>query len=74
MHDLPLLPALGLVVCWRVVQPIQNRAAEALRGLHLRTWNGRMIDALLLDMLYSGLGALSGAVVLYGLMWLADWP
>lgn len=33
-----------------------------------------VIDALLLDMLYSGLGALSGAVVLYGLMWLADWP
>jgi hypothetical protein len=33
-----------------------------------------MIDALLLDMLYSGLGALAGGAVLYGLMWLADWP
>jgi hypothetical protein len=33
-----------------------------------------MIDALLLDWLYSALGALSGAAVLYGLMWLADWP
>jgi hypothetical protein len=33
-----------------------------------------MTDALLLDWLYSGLGVLAGAVVLLGLMWLADWP
>jgi hypothetical protein len=33
-----------------------------------------LINALLLDMLYSGLGALSGAAILFGLMWLADWP
>lgn len=33
-----------------------------------------MIDALLLDMAYSGLGALAGGAVLFGLMWLADWP
>jgi hypothetical protein len=33
-----------------------------------------MIDALLLDWLFSGLGTAAGAVVLFGLMWLADWP
>ena len=56
------------------MQQVQNRAAETLRRLHLRAWYRRMIDALLLDMAYSGLGALAGAAVLYGLMWLADWP
>ena len=74
MHDLPLLPALSLDAWRHLVQQVQNRAAEALRGIRLRTWYRRMIDALLLDWCYSGLGALSGAVVLYGLMWLADWP
>jgi len=33
-----------------------------------------VIDALLLDLLYSGAGAALGAVCVFGLMWLADWP
>ena len=33
-----------------------------------------MIDQLLLDWIYSGAGAALGAVVLFGVMWLADWP
>lgn len=33
-----------------------------------------MIDALLLDLIYSGAGAAIGAAILFGLMWLADWP
>jgi hypothetical protein len=33
-----------------------------------------VIDVLLLDLLYSAAGAALGALVLFGLMWLADWP
>ena len=73
-HELPILPALGVASCGPVVQPIQDRAAAALRRFHLRTWDRRMIDSILLDWIYSGAGAALGAVVLFGVMWLADWP
>ena len=33
-----------------------------------------MIDVLMWDLLYSGAGAALGAVCLFGIMWLADWP